>query len=49
MKRVKFTTTLSLDSLAKLKKLSHLIEVRNLNEVIEYLIEKEIQSYEMDI
>lgn len=47
-KKFKFTTNLSKECLQNIDELSHIIKVKNKNEVIEFLVEKEISKYEMD-
>lgn len=46
--KLKFTTNLSVECLNNIDELSHIIKVKNRNEVIEYLVQKEIILYEMD-
>lgn len=46
--KVKFTTNLTVDCLKNIDELSHIIKVKNRNEVIEFLVEKEMSKHEMD-
>lgn len=46
--KVKFTTNLTVGCLESIDELSHIIKVKNRNEVIEFLVKKEMSKYEMD-
>jgi len=46
--KVKFTTNLTVDCLKSIDELSHIIKVKNRNEVIEFLVKKEMSKYEVD-
>lgn len=46
--KVKFTTNLTVECLENIDELSHIIKVKNRNEVIDFLVKKEMSKYEMD-
>lgn len=46
--KLKFTTNLSIECLEYIDEISHIIKVKNRNEVIEYLVKKEMLIHEMD-
>lgn len=47
-KKIKYTTNLTAKCLNDIEELCHIFKVRNRNQVIEHLVEKEITQYEVD-